>query len=148
METAVLSHTLEDYMEAVYLICREKKVARVKEIADFLNVKTPSVVDAISKLQDMGLIEHEKYGYLSLTYKGQKKAETLYQKHKEIYKFLKQFLGMDDAISERDACGIEHHMCSETLDRITKLMEFIESSPEGYPEWLRRFNEFLNKKNG
>ena len=64
MESAVLSHTLEDYMEAIYLIIRQKKVARVKEIAEFLNVKTPSVVDAIAKLQDMELIEHEKYGYL------------------------------------------------------------------------------------
>jgi Mn-dependent DtxR family transcriptional regulator len=38
MEPAVLSHTLEDYMEAIYLIVRQKKVARVKEIAEFLNV--------------------------------------------------------------------------------------------------------------
>ncbi|HEX7561412.1 MAG TPA: metal-dependent transcriptional regulator [Candidatus Humimicrobiaceae bacterium] len=148
MESAVLSHTLEDYMEAIYLIIRQKKVARVKEIAEFLNVKTPSVVDAIAKLQDMDLIEHEKYGYLSLTDKGISRAELIYQKHTEIYKFLNQFLGMDDVSSERDACGIEHHMCSQTLERITKLMEFIESSPEGYPEWLKRFNSFISKGSG
>jgi DtxR family transcriptional regulator, Mn-dependent transcriptional regulator len=148
MESAVLSQTLEDYMEAIYLIVRQKKVARVKEIAEFLNVKTPSVVDAIAKLQDMELIEHEKYGYLSLTDIGIKKAELIYQKHTEVYKFLSQFLGMDDVSSERDACGIEHHMCSQTLERITKLMEFIESSPEGYPEWLKRFNDFISKNSG
>jgi DtxR family transcriptional regulator, Mn-dependent transcriptional regulator len=148
MESAILSHTLEDYMEAIYLIIKQKKVARVKEIAEFLNVKTPSVVDAISKLQDMELIEHEKYGYLSLTDKGINRAELIYQKHKQVYKFLNQFLGMDDALSEKDACGIEHHMCSQTLERITKLMEFIESSPEGYPEWLKRFNIFISKDSG
>jgi len=145
METAVLSHTLEDYMEAIYLIIRQKKVARVKEIAEFLNVKTPSVVDAITKLRDMDLIEHEKYGYLNLTDKGKKRAELIYYKHKQIYKFLNQFLGMDDVLSEKDACGIEHHMCTQTLEKITKLMEFIESSPEGYPEWLKRFNNFIDK---
>ena len=52
MKTTSLSHCLEDYLEAVYIINKDKKVVRVKELAEFLNVKTPSVVDAIAKLQD------------------------------------------------------------------------------------------------
>ena len=45
MET--LSQCLEDYLEAIYIINLNKKVVRVKEVAEFLNVKYPSVVDAI-----------------------------------------------------------------------------------------------------
>ncbi len=137
-----LSKSLEDYIEAIYLISLKKKVVRVKEIAKFLDVKTPSVVDAVSKLQERGLLTHEKYGYLYLTKKGIDIARSVYKKHEEVYKFLNQFLGMDEDISEKDACGIEHSISKETLNRIVKLMKFIDSDPEGYPEWMKKFNDF------
>jgi len=143
LKSTALSHSLEDYLEAVYIISKEKKVVRVKKVAEFLNVKTPSAVDAISKLREKGLLEHEKYGYLELTKKGIDKAKIIYKKHEEIFKFLNLFLGMDEKTSERDACGMEHHVSSKTLDKIIYLMEFIETSPEGYPQWLHRFNKFI-----
>lgn len=141
-----LSQSLEDYIEAIYLISQDKQVVRVKEIAKFLNVKTPSVVDAVSKLQDRELVVHEKYGYLNLTKKGTDAAKQIYKKHEEIFKFLNQFLGMDAKTSEKDACGIEHHISKSTLEKIVKLMEFINSGPEGYPEWMKKFNIYLNKE--
>jgi len=139
-----LSDSLEDYLEAVYIIGMKKKVVRVKEIAGFLNVKLPSVVDAVSKLQEKDLIFHEKYGYLNLTKSGLETAKVIYRKHEEIYKFLNQFLGMDEQTSEKDACGIEHHISKSTLERIIKLMEFLKSDPNGYPEWQTRFNAFFS----
>jgi len=138
-----LSQSLEDYIEAVYLISKKKKVVRVKEIAKFLGVKTPSVVDAVSKLRERGLVTHEKYGYLYLTKKGMETAKSIYKKHEEVYKFLNQFLGMNKSISEKDACEIEHYISKETLNRIVKLMKYIETCPDGYPDWLRRFNSFV-----
>jgi len=147
MKITSLSHCLEDYLEAVYIINKDKKVVRVKELAEFLNVKTPSVVDAIAKLQEKGLMVHEKYGYLELTKKGIDKAKVINKKHEEIFKFLNLFLGMDEETSEKDACGMEHHVSSKTLGKITYLMEFIETSPEGYPQWLQRFNKFIENSN-
>ena len=141
MET--LSQCLEDYLEAIYIINLNKKVVRVKEVAEFLNVKNPSVVDAISKLAEKGFVTHERYGYLNLTEKGVKSAKGVYKKHGEIFEFLNKVLGMDIDTSEKDACGIEHYISRKTLDKIVKLMEFLETSPEGYPEWLANFNHFI-----
>ena len=141
-----LSQSLEDYVEAIYLISKNKKVVRVKEIAKFLGVKTPSVVDAVSKLQDRGFVMHEKYGYLYLTKKGVETARSIYKKHEEVFKFLNQFLGMNKNISEKDACEIEHYISKETLDRIIKLMEFIDSGPDGYPDWLNKFKSFTGAR--
>ena len=42
-----LTQSMEDYIEAIYVLSLTYKVIRVKEIAKFLDVKTPSVVDAI-----------------------------------------------------------------------------------------------------
>ncbi|MCL4386520.1 MAG: metal-dependent transcriptional regulator [Actinobacteria bacterium] len=141
-----LSHCLEDYLEAIYIIGIKKKVVRVKEIAEFLDVKTPSVVDAMSKLSEKNLINHEKYGYLNLSDEGIRIAKNIYKKHRQIYRFLNEILGMDTKTSEKDACGLEHHMSKNSMDKMIKLMEYIDSNPESHSKWLINFNNFIAKK--
>ncbi len=138
-----LSQSLEDYLEAIYIIGLDNKVVRVKEIAGFLDVKTPSVVDAVNKLTESGLVSHEKYGYLELTKEGSKLAGRIYLKHEKIYKFFKDVLIVSEEVSKKDACKIEHYISKETMDHMIKFIRFIESCPEGYPEWLKHFKYFL-----
>jgi len=140
----VLTQSMEDYLEGIYILGLEKKAVRVKDIAEFLNVKTPSVVDAIGKLAEKDLVVHEKYGYLELTKKGVAKAKSVYIKHKDLYKFFNKLLGISPEVSARDACNIEHYISKETLDRMVKFIKFIEDAPRGYPSWLKSFNYYLN----
>ena len=42
-----MTQSLEDYLEAIYILVKEKKVACVRDVAKTLNVKMPSVVKAI-----------------------------------------------------------------------------------------------------
>ncbi|MHB1334615.1 MAG: metal-dependent transcriptional regulator [Candidatus Humimicrobiaceae bacterium] len=142
-ETDILSHCLEDYLEAIYIINIDRKVVRVKELAGFLKVKTPSVVDAVSKLEKKGLVNHEKYGYLSLSKAGNSIARNIYSKHSYIYKFLNGVLGVDDLNSEEDACGIEHHISKPTLDKIVRFMNFIEENPDIYNEFINNYKKYL-----
>ncbi|MCD4670929.1 MAG: metal-dependent transcriptional regulator [Actinomycetia bacterium] len=137
-----LTQSMGDYLEAIYVEGLEKKVVRVKDIAKFLNVKTSSVVDAVGKLTDRGLVIHERYGYLELTKKGTGVAKSIYKKHKELYKFFYEVLGISPEVSARDACKFEHYISKETLDRIVKFITFIETCPEGYPVWLESFNYY------
>ena len=138
-----LSQSLEDYLEAIYIISLDNRVVRVKEVAGFLDVKTPSVVDAVSKLTENGLVNHEKYGYLELSVEGDKVARRIYLKHEKIYKFFKDVLIISDEVSKKDACKIEHYISKETLDHMVRFIKFIESCPDGYPEWLKHFKYFL-----
>ena len=137
-----LSHSMEDYLEARYVVSLTNKVIRVKEIAKSLKVKTPSVVDAVKKLIKKDLVEHEKYGYLELTEKGYKLAREVYEKHKKIYKFFYDILGVSDNVSKEDACNIEHYISEEALGRMIKFINFIDTCPEGYPRWLKNFNYY------
>jgi DtxR family Mn-dependent transcriptional regulator len=138
-----LSASLEDYLEAIYILNKDKKVVRVKEVAEFLDVKTPSVVDAVSKLSEKDLVIHEKYGYLTLSKKGNDTAKTVYGKHEHIFKFLNEVLGMDDEISQKDACVLEHHISKATMDKMIKLIKFLESNPKQYKKWIKNFNDFI-----
>jgi len=138
-----LSASLEDYLEAIYLINQDKKVVRVKEVAEFLDVKTPSVVDAVSKLSEKELIVHEKYGYLTLSKKGSEIAKKIYKKHEQIFKFLNEVLGMDSDTSQKDACALEHHISKLSMEKMIKLMKFLESRQEEYKKWINDFNDFI-----
>ncbi|MDD3819448.1 MAG: metal-dependent transcriptional regulator [Actinomycetota bacterium] len=138
-----LTQSLEDYLEAIYVISLTGNVARVKEVAEFLDVKTPSVVDAIGKLSEKGLVVHEKYGYLELTDKGCKIAEEVYDKHKKIYKFLNEILGVSNSTSKKDACNIEHYISKEAMTKMIKFSEFVDTYPGGYPKWLKDFNYYV-----
>ena len=142
-----LSQSLEDYLEAIYVIGLDNKVVRVKEIASFLDVKTPSVVDAVSKLTESGFVNHEKYGYLELTVEGERLAKKIHLKHEKIYKFFKDVLIVSDDISKKDACKVEHYISKETMDHMIEFIKFVESCPDGYPEWLKHFKYFLKHGN-
>lgn len=137
-----LSQSLEDYIEAIYVVSLSNKVVRVKEIAKFLDVKTPSVVDAVGKLTNRGFVNHEKYGYLELTDEGYRRAKEVYGKHKELYKFLTAVLGVSNDTSKEDACNIEHYISKEAMKKMIKFTRFIDTCPEGNPPWLKNFNYY------
>ncbi len=126
-----ISPSLEDYLETIYLLCRQYGSARVKEIAEMLNVKSSSVSEAIGRLKRAGLVVHERYGRIALTNEGERLAKEIYKRHVELLNFLVNVLGVPQEIAERDACAIEHVISRTTLE---KLLEFIEKHFESSRE--------------
>ena len=52
-----LTKSNEDYLEAIGLLSEKNGTAQVKDIAEMLKVKMPSVTSAVKQLADMGLVE-------------------------------------------------------------------------------------------
>ena len=140
---SVLTQSKEDYLEAILVISLEKKWVRVSDLADYLGVKMSSVAAGIRFLAENGLVNHEKYGYIELTREGVRVAKQVYARHKTLYKFLHDFLGLSEPVAWRDACRMEHVLDAKTMKRLLKFLEFIETSPEGEPFWLSNFHSFL-----
>jgi len=140
---SVLTQSKEDYLEAILVISLEKKWVRVSDLADYLGVKMSSVATGIRFLVEKGLVNHEKYGYIELTREGVRVAEQVYARHKTLYKFLHDFLGLSEPVAWRDACQMEHILDAKTMKRLLKFLEFIETCPEGEPLWLSNFHSFL-----
>ncbi len=118
-----LSSSLEDYLEAIYILKKGKGFTRVSKIANFLNVKMPSVNSALKILAKKGFIIHENYGYIILTEKGKREAKKIYSRHLILKRFFKDVLGVNEKKAEIDACKIEHHISKESLK---KLLNYIE----------------------
>lgn len=140
-----LTESLQDYLLEIYIVKTKKGVVRSKDIASRRNVKLPSVVEAIKELVKKGLVTHESYGYIEFTDAGIDEATKLYERHKMLYKFLHDGLGLDENLAEEDAHRIEHDLHRETVSRLAKFVEFVEQSQLiGKDRWIEHFREFVN----
>jgi DtxR family Mn-dependent transcriptional regulator len=121
-----LTKSTEDYIEVMYNLKKVKGTIRVTDIAEKLDFKPSSVVEAVNKISKLKLVSKEKYGEIKLTEMGIQIAEDIIHKHNTLKKFL-DVLGVDDRTAEEEACAMEHILSNSTINKIEKFTEFIES---------------------
>ena len=114
------SQNTEDYLETIYILKKERRDVRVKDIASNLGVSPPSVTQMIRKLAAKDLVNYERYGTVRLTPKGTAVARRTYAKHTLLVEFFVS-LGIDERTALRDACLAEHVLSRKTLDRLKRL---------------------------
>ena len=119
---AAMTQSLEDYLEAVYMLISEKRPAQVRDVARMLAVKMPSVVKAIHELKKLGLVTQEPYSAIELTAKGSRVAKLVLNRHTLLRSFLMK-LGVSRKNADKDACLMEHILSAETIDRIRSYTE-------------------------
>jgi DtxR family transcriptional regulator, Mn-dependent transcriptional regulator len=134
-----LSSNMEDYLEAIFHISAEKKAARVKDIAERLNVNKSSVTGALRTLSEKGYVNYAPYDIITLTPAGQALAEDVVRRHETLKDFFVKILLLDDAEAEAASCKIEHAISEKILDRLINFVEFMEICPRGGREWLKGF---------
>lgn len=120
-----LSESLEDYLEAIFHLQEEFKVARVKDIAARLNVKMPSVTNALKVLKSRDLIEYEKNSFITLTEAGEKLAKKITHKHEVCEDFFSGILNAGAEESRILACAVEHYIAEKTASKIENLSGLI-----------------------
>jgi DtxR family Mn-dependent transcriptional regulator len=137
-----LTPTMEDYMEAIFELSKEKRNVRVKDIAKRLAVKMPTVTNMLKTLSKSGLVEYEKYEYLELTEKGTRIGKEMRRRHKVLRNFLNKILKIDLNTADEEACRMEHAVSAGTLDSLVDLMEFLEVCPRAGAGFLKYFEEY------
>ena len=133
---------MEDYLEAIYELKREKGVAKVSSIAERLGVTMPTVNSAVNRLSGEKLVKHDKYGDVELTAKGREIGAEVSRRHEVLSLFLSQILGMDEDAAQLDACEIEHSLSPDAAERLTRFVEFILEAPQE-PQWLEKYSYYF-----
>ncbi|MEN6388999.1 MAG: metal-dependent transcriptional regulator [Syntrophomonas sp.] len=89
------------------------------------------MTQAVASLCREGLVNHTRYGPITLTDKGQAKAREVWHRHQTISRFLHEVLKVSPAVADKDACMIEHVISPETVGQMANwLGEKNESSIE------------------
>jgi Mn-dependent DtxR family transcriptional regulator len=122
-----MSASLEDYLEAIFVLRQDFGAARMTDVADYLGVSKPSVNRAVGNLKEAGYLSHESYGDIALTLEGETYAAKVLHRHKLIKRFLTDTLGVEEAIAQKDACQMEHVMSPQTIQL---LFEYLENNSE------------------
>jgi len=135
MPTTGLSESLQDYLEAVYLLAQRHGVARMKEIAALVGVGKSSVTCGIQALAERGLVNYRPYQYVTVTEAGEALGKVLLRKHRVLKRFLVEVLGVAEAEAEGIACKMEHAIKGEVLDRFVRFLDSVEqrSGSDGSP---------------
>ena len=115
--SAVMTQSLEDYVEAIFLLIKDVKGACVRDVAKLLNVKMPSVVKGMRVVKKRERVVQQPYGPIELTTKGKRVAKLVHNRHTLLRSFLMK-LGVSRKTADKDACMMEHILSAETLDKI------------------------------
>ena len=118
-----LTKALEDCLEAILDLTQTHGPVRVTDLAATLKISKPSVNYAVVVLSDMGLVNYEKYGRITLTSEGEEKANQVFNLHILLKRFLTEVVGVSENIAEIDACKIEHIISPETVECIRLITE-------------------------
>ena len=101
-----LTKSNEGYLEAIGLLSEKSGTAQVRDIAEMLKVKMPSVTSAVKQLADMGLVEYTQYAPVKLTPQGRRIAGKIIVSHGILFDFLREELALPEERANEVACQI------------------------------------------
>ena len=119
--------TMEDYIEVIYSLVKNKGYARSADIADKLEVYPSTVTKMLKKLDVEGYIVYEKYRGIALTENGRKMGEYALTRHELLEDFLRIIGVQEDKIYE-EVEGIEHHFGKNSLEKIKELIKYLKEN--------------------
>ena len=117
-----LKESGEMYLETIYILCKSKSSVRSIDVAEYMNFSRASVSRGIGLLKKQDFILMDRDGYITLTEKGIKTAEKIYERHTVISKML-MAMGIDEKTATEDACRIEHVISDKTFEAMKQHTE-------------------------
>jgi DtxR family Mn-dependent transcriptional regulator len=126
------SASVEDYVKAIWEVAGSG-AASTKDVAERLTIAPPSVTNMFVRLQEMGLVEYERYRGASLTRAGREEALRLIRRHRLIETFLLEHLGYSWREVHEEAERLEHAVSDGFTERLAEFLGHPDQDPHGDP---------------
>ena len=123
--TADAEH-VEMYLKAIWHIKERNEPVKISVIAKMLNVRQPSVVQMLKKLNGRELVEYNKAGVF-LTETGEKIGSSMMRNSRLLEVLMDSALKVE--IDEEMVCGIEHHMNMQFTDALCTMLNHPRKCP-------------------
>jgi DtxR family Mn-dependent transcriptional regulator len=121
-----------DYLKAIWEVAGSG-AASTKDVADRLSVAPASVTNMFARLQEMDLVEYERYRGASLTERGREEALRLVRRHRLIESFLLEHLGYSWDEVHEEAEKLEHAVSDGFTERLAEFLGHPGHDPHGDP---------------
>jgi DtxR family Mn-dependent transcriptional regulator len=123
------SEHVEMYLKAIWYIAEKGKEVKISSIAKLLNVKQPSVVQMLKKLDSLNLVNYTSGG-VQITPEGEHVGKQMIRNTRLLEVLMKDALKIE--IDEEMVCGIEHHMKDIFTDALCTLLNHPRQCPHGH----------------
>lgn len=118
-----ISPSREEYLKAIYKLSEKTQLVRSIDIAEYLGVTRPSVHNAVTRLQEEGMVIKPWGGEIQLTEEGRKKGEIITTKFRILRHFLNSCCNVSEPTASADACKMEHIISDESILALKKYMD-------------------------
>ena len=126
--TADAEH-VEMYLKAIWHIKERNEPVKISVIAKMLNVRQPSVVQMLKKLNEKELVEYNKAGVF-LTETGEKIGSSMMRNSRLLEVLMDSALKV--VVDEEMVCGIEHHMNMQFTDALCTMLNHPRKCPHDH----------------
>ena len=126
--TAEAEH-VEMYLKAIWHIKERNEAVKISSIAKILNVRQPSVVQMLKKLNQKQLVEYNKAG-VSLTDSGENVGSNMMRNSRLLEVLMDSALKVE--IDEEMVCGIDHHMNKQFTDALCTMLNHPRKCPHNH----------------
>lgn len=126
--TAEAEH-VEMYLKAIWHIKEQGGEVKISTIAKMLNVRQPSVVQMLKKLNEKNLVNYNKAGVI-LTEEGEKVGASMMRNSRLLEVLMDSALKVE--IDEEMVCGIEHHMNKQFTDALCTMLKHPRKCPHDH----------------
>ena len=123
--TAEAEH-VEMYLKAIWHIKERGEDVKISIIAKMLNIRQPSVVQMLKKLNTKNLVDYNKAG-VTLTDEGERIGASMMRNSRLLEVLMDSALKV--AIDEEMVCGIEHHMNKQFTDALCTMLNHPRKCP-------------------
>ena len=123
--TAEAEH-VEMYLKAIWHIKERGDDVKISTIAKMLNVRQPSVVQMLKKLNEQKLVNYNKAG-VTLTEEGEKIGASMMRNSRLLEVLMDSALKIE--VNEEMVCGIEHHMNKQFTDALCTMLNHPRKCP-------------------
>lgn len=137
-----LSKSEGDYLKAIYTLTLDQDTTNTMALADFLNVRPPSITSMLIKLanQEPALVDYQKHQGVNLTEAGKRLALRLLRRHRLLELFLVNILDYQWEDVHTEADELEHVISEKFENQIAELMDDPKFDPHGDPIPDRELN--------
>jgi DtxR family Mn-dependent transcriptional regulator len=126
--TAEAEH-VEMYLKAIWHIKESGGDVKISTIAKMLNIRQPSVVQMLKKLNGKNLVEYNKAG-VNLTEEGERIGSSMMRNSRLLEVLMDSALKVK--IDEEMVCGIEHHMNKQFTDALCIMLKHPRKCPHDH----------------
>ncbi|MBR5289031.1 MAG: metal-dependent transcriptional regulator [Clostridia bacterium] len=114
-----VSEAIENYLETIYILSKEKSEIHAVDICSYLSYSRPTVSIVLRQMREQELVIVNEENHIYLTEEGTRIAHRMHERHELLTQLFMSY-GVSRETAMRDACKIEHDLSDETFEALKR----------------------------